>query len=99
MVHLVCEDHYLALGGHVFVKDVAAFAAFARAQRMTAGLTQAVMAERIGMGRRWVQEFESGNLIPSLAAALKVASPFRLEMHLEDGLVHPEIDALFESLT
>lgn len=83
----------------MFVKDVAAFTAFARAQRITAGLTQAAMAERIGMSRRWVQEFESGNLIPSLAATLKVAEVFQLEMHLEKELAYPEIDALFESLT
>lgn len=51
------------------------------------------------MSRHWAQEFESGNLTPSLAAALKVAFVFRLEMHLEEELVYLEIDALFESLT
>lgn len=88
----------IAEWGTMLIESTEAFAAFARSQRIREGLTQAEFAERVGMSRRWVQSLESGTLAPSLAAALRLVVTLGHEMHLEEPLEFPEVDALFEAL-
>jgi len=82
----------------MFVQSSKAFADFVRSHRVSAGLTQEELSSRTGMSRRWVQELESGKLVPSLEAALNVATAFGYELHLEPMQDPSHLDALFDEL-
>ncbi|MHA3684218.1 helix-turn-helix domain-containing protein [Leucobacter sp. HY1910] len=70
-----------------------------RARRIQSGMTQAELGSRAGMSRRWVQELESGKLVPSLEATLNVAAVFGYELHFEPMQSSPLLDALLEDLS
>lgn len=59
-----------------FIQSPKAFADFGRSHRIGDGITQEDLSLRTGMSRRWVQEVESGKIVPSLEAALSVVAAF-----------------------
>lgn len=63
------------------------------------GMTQEDLGTRTGMSRRWVQELESGKLVPSLEATLSVATAFGYELHLGPMQSASHLDALFDGPT
>ncbi|WP_446429956.1 helix-turn-helix domain-containing protein [Leucobacter sp. 1207-22] len=83
----------------MFVQSPKAFAEFVRSQRVNAGMTQEDLSTQTGMSRRWVQELESGKLVPSLEAVLHVAAAFGYELHLDPMQNTSHLDAMFEELT
>lgn len=62
-------------------------------------MTQDELASTSGMSRRWVQELESGKLVPSLEAALNVANAFGYEMHLDAAPDADQLNSLLGSLS
>lgn len=83
----------------MFIQSPKAFADFVRSHRINSGMTQEELGTRTGMSRRWVQELESGNLVPSLEATLSVATVFGYEMHLEPIPSTTQLDTLFADLS
>lgn len=83
----------------MFIQSPRAFADFVRSHRVRSGMTQEDLASRAGMSRRWVQELESGKLVPSLEARLSVASAFGHELHLEPMPSASHLDAVFDELS
>ncbi|AKK09918.1 helix-turn-helix transcriptional regulator [Corynebacterium testudinoris] len=82
----------------MFVQSPMMFADFVRSQRVQRGMTQQDLGSQAGMSRRWVQDLESGKLVPSLEATLRVASAFGYELHLEPMPSASPLDALFDEL-
>lgn len=82
----------------MFVQSPMMFADFVRSQRVQRGMTQQDLGSQAGMSRRWVQDLESGKLVPSLEATLRVASVFGYELHLEPMPSASPLDALFGEL-
>ncbi|MFF8816992.1 helix-turn-helix domain-containing protein [Leucobacter sp. NPDC015123] len=83
----------------MFIQSSKAFADFVRSHRVRSGMTQEELGAQTGMSRRWVQELESGKLVPSLNATLTVASAFGYELHLEPLPSASHLDALFDELS
>lgn len=83
----------------MFVQSPKAFADFVRSHRVGTGMTQEDLSSQTGMSRRWVQELESGKLVPSLEAVLNVATAFGYELHLEPMQNASHLDTLFDELT
>lgn len=83
----------------MFVQSPKVFAEFVRSHRVQSGMTQQDLGSRTGMSRRWVQELESGKLVPSLEATLSVATAFGYELHLEPTPSASHLDALFDELS
>lgn len=84
--------------GIVFIQSSKLFADFVRSRRLRSGMTQEELGVGAGMSRRWVQDLESGKLVPSLEATLSVASALGYELHLEPMADTSHIDALFDEL-
>lgn len=61
---------------------IAAIAAAARARRREIGLTQADLATRLGMSRRWLAEFEHGSGAASLESVLRLLAELGLDLEL-----------------
>lgn len=83
----------------MFVQSPQAFADFVRSHRVRSGMTQQDLGSLAGMSRRWVQEVESGKLVPSLEATLSVATAFGYELHLEPMPSASHLDTLFDELS
>lgn len=83
----------------MFVQSPKVFADFVRSHRINSGMTQEELGTRTGMSRRWVQDLESGNLVPSLEATLSVATAFGYELHLEPMPSSAQLDNLFAGLS
>ena len=62
-----------------------------RARRDTTGMTQAELAERIGVTRQTLIAIEQGKYSPSLETAFRIARA--LETTLDDVFQYPEADA------
>ncbi|WP_337004384.1 MULTISPECIES: helix-turn-helix transcriptional regulator [unclassified Microbacterium] len=74
------------------------FAAFVRANRLSAGLTQEDLAQAVRKSRRWVHDLESGKVVPSLNAAIEVAAVLGYTVTLERSERSDVLDQLFEDL-
>lgn len=98
-VPLIAHDTVQAEESLVFIQSPNAFADFVRSHRVRSGMTQEDLGSRTGMSRRWVQELESGKLVPSLEATLSVASAFGYELHLEPMPSASHLDTLFDELS
>ena len=98
-ISLCAHDTVRTKEGRVFIQSARTFAQFVRSQRVLSGMTQQELGSRTGMSRRWVQELESGRLIPSLEATLNVASTLGYEIHLEPKQTASHLDAMFEGLS
>ena len=53
----------------------------ARAQRREQGLTQAQLADRAGVGRQWISEFENGGSGTDLALVLRLFAALGTSLH------------------
>lgn len=62
-----------------------------RAARLAAGLTQAALAERVGVSRKTVNTVENGVFVPSTVLALRLARA--LGCRIEDLFALPDGDA------
>lgn len=82
----------------MLIKTEQGYAQMVRAERVASNLTQREVAAETGMSLRWLQGVESGEISPTLSAAIKLASALGLELHLEKQRHYPEIDAVFEEL-
>ncbi|UOD28225.1 helix-turn-helix transcriptional regulator [Massilia violaceinigra] len=49
-----------------------------KVQRAMHGLTQAALAERIKVSRKSINAIETGNMVPSVVLALKLAATFNV---------------------
>lgn len=82
----------------MFIKNSQTFAQLMRSERVAKNLTQKEVAAGVGMSLRWLQGVESGDISPTITAAIKLASVLGLELYLETSKHHPELDAVFEAL-
>jgi transcriptional regulator with XRE-family HTH domain len=62
-----------------------------RARRLGLGLTQAAVAERVGVGRRWMIDLEAGRPGLEVGLVLRVVALLGLELVLAD--VGTDLDA------
>jgi transcriptional regulator with XRE-family HTH domain len=62
-------------------------AAAARGRRLELGLSQAELAERLRVSRRWVHDFEVGTGGASIGAVLNLADVLGLPLRLDRGQV------------
>jgi y4mF family transcriptional regulator len=64
-----------------------------RGRRLQLGLSQAQLAERAGVSRAWVNEFESGKPAAELRLVLAVVDALDLELTIADADRAPASDA------
>jgi transcriptional regulator with XRE-family HTH domain len=66
------------------IKTFEALGRAIRTQRLVRGLSQAVLAERIGVERKWVVRLEAGNHAAEIANVMKAIEVLGLELKLTD---------------
>lgn len=64
------------------VRDVAALA---RSRRQKLGLSQADLAEAVGVGREWIIEFEKGKSTVEWGLVVRTLRELKLEFHLVEA--------------
>lgn len=64
------------------VRTVHDLAAVAKGRRTTLGLSQSEIAERAGVSRKWLSDFESGKPTAELGLALNVIHELGLELDI-----------------
>jgi HTH-type transcriptional regulator/antitoxin HipB len=70
-----------------------------RDERQRAGLTQAALAERAGVSRRWLVEFESGKDTAEFGLALKVVRALGLIIEVNQApVLAVDLDELLNNL-
>jgi HTH-type transcriptional regulator / antitoxin HipB len=67
------------------VRSIRDIAVAARGRRQELGLSQAELARRAGVSRKWISEFETGKPTAELGLVLRVLDElgFRLDLHGE----------------
>jgi HTH-type transcriptional regulator/antitoxin HipB len=85
------------------IRSIRDLAAAIRGRRTELGLTQADLAMRAGVSRKWVYEFEAGKPAAELQLILRVvdALGLALDVGYTDGARHPrgtmaDLDTLIE---
>ena len=68
------------------IHSIAELAATARGRRLDLGLSQAALAERSGISRKWIYQFEAGKATAELALVIRVLE--ELGLILEVGTLH-----------
>lgn len=77
--------HLLPNGGEsVKIKSIRNLAAAVRGRRRDLGLTQAELAMRAGVSRKWVYEFEAGKPTAELRLIMRVLDVLGLTLELSD---------------
>ena len=66
------------------VYSVADVAAAVRGRRIDRGLSQSELAERCGVSRKWISEFEAGKATAEFAIVLRVLEDLGLMIELSD---------------
>lgn len=64
------------------IRSTQDFAAAARGRRQELRLTQEQLANRVGVSRKWVYEFESGRPAAHLGIVLRLLEALRLDLDL-----------------
>jgi HTH-type transcriptional regulator / antitoxin HipB len=64
------------------IHSIAELAATARGRRLELGLTQAELAERTGISRKWVYQFESGKTTTELALVIRLLEALGLNIEI-----------------
>ncbi len=64
----------------VYLRTTAEIATLAQEQRKHLGWSQATLAEKVGVSRKWIGDFESGK--PTLALGLVLRTLHELGIHL-----------------
>jgi len=62
------------------VRSIRDIAAAARGRRLDLGLSQAQVAKRVGVSRKWIVEFEAGKSSAELGLALRVLDELGLAL-------------------
>jgi HTH-type transcriptional regulator / antitoxin HipB len=71
---------------------IADFAAIVRGRRLDFKLTQAQLAERAGVGRQWISEFEKGKPGANIALLLRTLHALELHIDITDVKPHGAVD-------
>ena len=67
------------------IRTVHDLAAVVRGRRLDLGWTQAGVAERAGVSRKWVSDFETGKTSVDLATALRLLEALDLPLEVSTG--------------
>lgn len=82
------------------VHSIADVAAAVRGHRLDRGLSQAALASRSGISRKWISEFESGKTTVELALVIRILDALDLRLDLTEIHKAPadpvDLDALLE---
>lgn len=85
------------------IRSIRDFAAAVRGRRTGLGMSQAQLAERAGVSRKWIYEFEGGKPAAELGLLLRVLDALELTLELpgdpEAGVSgeSTDLDALLEA--
>lgn len=66
-------------------KTIRDLAALARSRRQKLGLSQAGLAEAVGVGREWIIELEKGKSTVEWGLVLRTLRELKLELHLAEA--------------
>jgi HTH-type transcriptional regulator/antitoxin HipB len=83
------------------IRSIRDVAASVKGRRQELGLSQAELARRAGVSRKWVYEFEAGKPAAELGLVLRVLEPLGLTLEvtrLPDDAAHGELDRLLGRL-
>jgi len=85
------------------VRTIRDLAATARGRRLDLGLSQAQVAKRVGVSRKWIVEFEAGKPSAELGLALRVLDELGLALDVSTQIAAPassgdtvDLDAVLE---
>ena len=70
----------------MLIRSIGDLAAAVRGRRRDLGLTQAQLATRAGVSRKWVYEFEAGKPSAELRLILRVLDALDLNLDLTSGV-------------
>ena len=73
------------------IKDVAAAV---RGRRQDLGLSQAELARRVGVSRKWIYEFEGGKPKAEIELVLRVLDQLGLTLDIDDSPTPPSLNAV-----
>jgi HTH-type transcriptional regulator / antitoxin HipB len=71
------------------VRSIRDIAAAARGRRLDLGLSQAQVAKRVGVSRKWIVEFEAGKPSAELGLALRVLDELGLALDVSRQVEAP----------
>ena len=72
-------------------RSIRDFAAAVRGRRRDLGMSQADLAARAGVSRKWIYEFEAGKPAAEFGSVLRALEPLGLTLHVDpSGDAHPE---------
>jgi y4mF family transcriptional regulator len=69
----------------VKLRTAADFGAVIRNRRLRAGLNQAALARKVGVGRQWIVEVEKGKAGAPLALILRTMRALNIELQTQEG--------------
>jgi y4mF family transcriptional regulator len=72
------------------VRSTRDIAAAVRGRRHDLGLSQAALADRAGVSRRWISQFEAGKSTAELGLVLRILDALALTLELRDASVPAE---------
>jgi HTH-type transcriptional regulator/antitoxin HipB len=84
------------------LRTILDLAATVRGRRKELGLSQAELARRAGLSRKWIYEFEAGNPTAELGRVLRVLEELGLSLEVARNLAAPaatpaiDLDALLD---
>ena len=74
------------------IQSIRDLAAAVRGRRKDLGISQAALAERAGVSRKWVYEFEAGKPTAEFGLLLRVLDALGLELDVSAGSPSPTAD-------
>jgi y4mF family transcriptional regulator len=74
------------------IHSIRDLAAVVRGRRKDLGISQAALAERAGVSRKWIYEFESGKPTAEFGLLLRVLDALGLELDVSAGSASPTAD-------
>jgi HTH-type transcriptional regulator/antitoxin HipB len=79
---MVCLPPFGSFGGKVKARSIQDVAVAVRGRRTDLGLSQADLASRIGVSRKWIYEFESGKPTAEFGLVLRVMEELGLGLDI-----------------
>src|SRR5207244_597360 len=73
------------IGGRMLVRSIRDLAAAVRGRRQELGLNQAELANRAGVSRKWIYEFEAGKPTAALGLVLRVLDELGFQLELRQS--------------
>ncbi len=68
----------------MIVHSIADVAAAVRGRRLDRGLNQSELAQRAGVSRKWISEFEAGKPTAQFGLVIRVLEELGLVLHFDD---------------